>query len=206
MNRDCLGLLVNPDGKHLNCIFLGDSITKNGSWEGEGDGFAYICANDLYDKHRYQCSIIGYGGYDVKKLCTEIVNEKILAKDYDVIFCEVGTNDWNFGTPLTDFRHQYEELVKMLTKNTKAKIACISLGWFHDWTSPVRNPVKEAEYNFIIKSIAATYHIGYIDMLHAMTKSGMSFEEMTYEPDRVHPSPTGSRIWAKAVLSYLMNK
>lgn len=180
--------------------FFGDSITVGGGTsDAKFYGFAYLAAARL-SRMGVHSDVWGYGGCGAGQLCEKA--PEIAAKSYGTVVLEAGTNDWNYACDIGVFEEDYSRLLDIFS-DSGAKICCMSLGWFSDWAGPIPNPVRESGYNEVIRKLCAERGIAYIDVYSAMKDSALSFEELTYPPDRVHPNDAGAKLFAETVLGVI---
>lgn len=204
-------------GHIASYAILGDSITDAGNvTEGVTGGASSPdkgYASLLYDrlKNQYKGTIKfdnrGVGGQTVEQASAR-VNDELLPYSYDLIIVELGTNDWNYGTPLDKFREDYESLITSLKNGTRAEIMTISIGYLGEWRGP-NTIASEVEYNKIIFEISKKHDIKSIDVRNAMLKSlesGTTFDDLTFQPDPVHPNDLGHELWADTVYGALINE
>ena len=211
ISRNVFGNLYYSMTKMLKgtCSYaiLGDSITDTWSGDNHSSGGASDAEHGypqiLYSQLKntfgdgIQFKNWGKGGDSLLQAYNRIDSE-IIPNNYDLVIVELGTNDWNNQESLSNFESQYYTLISKLKTDTKADIILISLGYFDNWHS--ERPIKESDYNRVIKTIAEQKSIPYIDMYEAMTYfmkvHNVSFEDITFTDDPVHPNDLGHRIWA----------
>ena len=195
---------------NLNYTILGDSITDTYCGHASAGGgasaaeYGYPQVLHRWLKERYGDGVTftnnGTGGNSVSDAYA-VINEQIVANNYDMVGVALGTNDWNRQTNLTQFYNNYKALLDKLLSDTTAEIFLIGLGYFATW-SPGK-AVREHEYNAVIQRLAKEYDIPYVDTYHGMraevAMGGYTFEDMTLASDPVHPNDFGHRIWATEV-------
>lgn len=194
----------------VKIVGLGDSIMDcgnvthgvTGGASAPSKGWFNLVTNYLQSKYtNVLCTNRGVGGQTVLQ-AFERIKTQITPYDYDLIFVELGTNDWNYGTPLEEFETNYRNLVQELVDTTRADILCVGLGWFNTWNGPA-SFTPEWKYNNIIEKIALEFGIGYIDTRSAMMNCGYTWNEITFAQDPVHPNDLGHQIWAGEVITWL---
>jgi lysophospholipase L1-like esterase len=192
---------------------LGDSITDagnvtqgiTGGASSPSKGYASVLRDLVQAKYGTGITFDnrGVGGQTVAQAMAR-VDTQIIPNNYDLVVIELGTNDWNYGTPLNDFDNNYRKLVEKLLNNTNADIILIGLGYFKDHVgASTLNGVRETAYNYIIQKIAYDYNLGYIDTYSAMKNSIYDWSLITYAPDPVHPNDLGHQLWANECFTWL---
>lgn len=199
-------------GSGVKVTALGDSITDcgkvtsgvTGGASSPEKGWFSLLEKHMKDTYGYSlidCTNRGVGGQRVSEAFKRIITE-IIPFDYDIIFIELGTNDWNYGTSLEQFEIDYRNLISELVKTTRADLLCVGLGWFKDYTTQY-SIAKEWEYNQIIRKVALEFNIGYIDTRNAMMTSKYAWEDIVMKKDPVHPNDLGHQIWCDEALTWI---
>lgn len=208
----CLSNFIKKmiSGATVKIASLGDSITDCGNVTQGITGGASIPSKGWFPlvtqflQGTYasvQATNRGVGGQSVEQAFARIATQ-IIPFDYDLIFVELGTNDWNYGTPLATFETNYRNLITELVNTTRADILCIGLGWFSTWNGP-SSFAPEWQYNQIIRKIALEFGIGYVDTRNAMMCSNKAWADITLTSDPVHPNDAGHEIWANEVITWV---
>ena len=115
---------------------------------------------------------------------------------YDVVFVCGGTNDYGNNVSEANFTTAYTYVIETLMANNTEVVAC----------SPVYRTSKTGtntqglylyDYGDIIKTIASTKGIKYID-LYTLTNNN---KFINYLPDGLHPNEIGHRLMAENILN-----
>ncbi|MFA6427648.1 MAG: SGNH/GDSL hydrolase family protein [Candidatus Magasanikbacteria bacterium] len=189
-------------------IALGDSLTAGTGVDRAEDMYAYRIAERIAKKQTAKVEFVNLGvpGAVVKDLLDVQLTRAIEQKPTYITLL-IGVNDVHARTPLLDFENQYEQIVKRLNQETNAKIAVISIPYVGApslFLPPYQYYFdnKTREYNRVIKNIANTYSLQYIDLYSAMEGS-FKKDEGLYSEDLFHPGATGYYLWAEYIYANL---
>lgn len=188
-NRTLIGLSkeYNPD-----IIFFGNSITYYGKWE-----------NYLSNIDKRKILVMGYPGDDIKGMMLRI--QPLHNLKPKKIFLMAGINGLN-NMSLQDFGKQYESLVSEIIKTTPRTTLLLESILPIDATQ-LKNPndypdnKKISEANKIIKSIASSYGLTYINVYGLFSRKGKVIGSKLR--DGVHPTAEAYKPWYKLLYQYI---
>ena len=189
-------------GEDLTYAALGDSLTAGVGVNNYKEAYPYLIAGRLalggsrvVLKDR---SIPGAKTGDLSALVAQAIADRP-----DVITLLVGVNDVHGKISLAEFKNNYGVILKRLTKETEAKIYLVNIpfigapnlilppyNYYFDW--------KTKRFNAVIKALAETYQLGYID-LYSETEAQFKKSGAHYSPDLFHPSAEGYALWAEII-------
>lgn len=179
-------------------VFLGDSITQ------AGDGYVRAVQSiigALIPDMKLEYTNAGVGGNKVTDML-ERIGEDVIARDPDWITVSVGVNDvWHghAGVPINEFRRKYDELIKLLSKQTVGKLALFTTTVIGEELDSEANG-RLVEYNEHIRAVAAKRKHLLVDMneaFHAaITRWRCIGTDLGFTTDGVHTNPTGAYLMA----------
>lgn len=188
-------------GVNLNYVALGDSLTSGMGLNKYEESFAYLLAKDLSENGRVTLQNFSYPGYRTDDLIKNLL-EPAIAAEPQLITLLIGTNDVHGFYGLEKFKKNYQYILERLSQATKAKIYAISLPFIGaDIFFPPNNYYfnrQTAEFNKIIKELAAVYGAKYIDIAEP-TKAMFAANGLYYAADAFHPSAVGQALWAQII-------
>jgi lysophospholipase L1-like esterase len=187
----------------LTYVALGDSLTAGVGTDKYSDSYPYLLAQ-YFAGNNYQIDLEDRAVPGVKT--EELLNGLVPAaiKDQpDIVTLLIGVNDVHGMIDRKDFRKNYETILQMLTKETKAKIYVINIPLIgaSNLVTPPYNLIfdyRTQQYNKIIKELADKYSVNYID-LYTPTKDLLRSNGPHYASDFFHPSKLGYKIWADLI-------
>ena len=206
------GNLVFPDIEHSYLISgagsvktyaaLGDSLTAGVGAEKYSESFPYLVGKELAAKNTINLKVFAYPGLTSRDLVSDYLNSAIKAKP-DVVTVLIGTNDVHNWVSAAGFEKNYRTILEKLTKETSAKICVISVPYLGS-SSALLPPLqsyfdyKTAQFNDIIKRLAAEYQVTYIDIAKP-TKTLFKTDGPQYAADSFHPSAQSYQSWADII-------
>ncbi len=189
-------------GETLNYVALGDSLTSGLALNKYGEAFPYLLADDLAGRGvKINLQNFSYPGYRTDDLINNLLEPAIAAKP-QLVTLLIGTNDVYGYYSAEKFKKNYQTILERLTKETTAKIYAISLPFIGVQAFlPPNNYYFErqiAEFNKIIKELAAAFGAKYIDIAEP-TKAMFAGNGLYYAADGFHPSAAGQALWEKII-------
>jgi len=185
-------------------VFAGDSITA------APQGYVKVTENviaALAPEMKLTFINAGIGGNKVTDLLVR-VGEDIIAHDPDWITVSIGINDvWHGvnGTPLDVFAECYEELVRILQKQTVAQLALFTTTVIGENLDSEANR-RLIPYNNIIRQTARKYKTLLVPMNEEFHKAISTWQQATGEndlrftTDGVHMQPAGDFLMALTLI------
>jgi len=183
---------------------LGDSLTAGVGVSKYEESYPYLLAQNLADSRNYKISLknFSYPGAKTSDLINDLLAPAIAAKP-DLITLLIGTNDVYGNIEQAVFKKNYQYILGRLTKETQAKIYLIGLPYIGS-LKLLLTPYnyyyysKISRFNKIIRELAATYDVKYIDLA---TPARPEFEknQAYYAEDLFHPSALGYKLWAQII-------
>jgi lysophospholipase L1-like esterase len=184
-------------------VAMGDSLTAGVGVDNYEKSFPFLIAEsfaasgvDVILKDR------AFPGFRTADLKGDLL-EKVIKDKPGVITILIGVNDIHGLVKKTDFKNNYEAILKRLTSETKAKIYVVGIpfiggtdllqfpyNFYFDW--------QTKKFNEVIKNLADTYQVKYID-LYSQTVDEFKKEGDHYAADSFHPSEKGYAEWAKII-------
>jgi lysophospholipase L1-like esterase len=191
----------------LTYVALGDSLSSGVGANKYEESFPYLLAQYLAGND-YQVTLRNHSapGAKTADLLTGLLPGAI--KDNpDIITLLIGTNDVHSNISQKDFSAGYEQILKRLSTETKAKIYIINLPFIGatDLILPPHNYLldqRTKKFNAIIKNLAIKYQVKYID-LYTSTEALFKKPGSYYSADFFHPSAEGYKIWADLIYADL---
>jgi len=199
-------------------LFIGDSITDCERQKPEGEGLfnalgrGYVSFVDALLQSGYPELGIrvvnkGISGHTVRDL-KERWQEDVLQQNADWLSIMIGTNDvWRqFDTPFIKewhvYEEEYEETLCELIRATQSKVRGITLmtPFYIESNTNDKMRAKMDQYGLIVKKVAQQFGTGFVDTQAAFNKVLEELYPATLAWDRVHPSPAGHMVLAKAFL------
>lgn len=193
----------NTATKNILYVALGDSFTSGVGVTNYRDSLpSQLAQRMITDNTLVTLKDFSYPGYRTEDLINNFLPQT-LALQPDIITLLIGINDVHGQVGEKVFKKNYQTIVEILTKNTKAKIYLISLPFVGSDTLllPPYNLYFEQQtvnYNKIIKQLAIDYKLDYIDIF-TPTVEQFKTNGTHYSPDLFHPSAEGYRLWAQII-------
>ena len=195
-------IVSNADNKSLVYVSLGDSLTAGVGVNNYEQSYPYLIAEKLSVKNNVilkDRSKVGFKSSDVKDALLPLA----ISDKPDIVTLLVGINDIRDNVSKDEFKKNYEQIIKSLTQETKAKIYIINIPFIGSdrLILPPYNyyfDYKTNEFNEIIKDIAKENNIQYID-LYSLTKKEFKKSDSYYSADLFHPSAEGYAFWADVI-------
>ena len=198
-------------------VAVGDSITDCGRLRpvgeggGVGDGYVFFVdalINAAYPERHVRLLNTGISGNTVRDLAARWRRD-VLALHPTWVSVMIGTNDvWRqfdsyaFAAVMPDeFERVYRSLVLLTRPNLDGMVLMTPF-----YIQPNRTDLMRArmdEYGAIVKRIAADLDCLFVDTQAAFDSACESIDPFSIAADRVHPSPYGSAILARALLKEL---
>ncbi len=184
-------------------VALGDSLTSGVGADNYQESYPYLLAQ-YFAGNDYQVTLKDRAvpGAKTKDLLAGLLPGAI--KDSpDIVTLLIGVNDVHGDISQEDFRERYDNILKRLTTETKAKIYVINIPMIgaNNLLLPPYNylfDLRTKQYNKIIQELAVKYNLQYID-LYTPTKDLFSSNGSHYAADFFHPSAQGYKIWADLI-------
>lgn len=199
----------NIASSSLTYVALGDSLTAGVGTDNYENSYPYLLAQ-YFAGNDYQINLQSrsYPGLRTADLLKDYLPEAI--KDNpDIVTLLIGVNDIHGQISAKNFRRNYENILKSLTTETKAKIYVINIPFIGSdkliW--PPYNyffNYKTRQFNKIIKELADKYSVKYID-LYTPTEDLFRDSGSHYAADFFHPSAEGYKIWADLIYADISN-
>lgn len=210
--------LISPDKQHdyvvgketeskTKYVALGDSLTAGVGVDDYTRSYPYLVAKELNKKEEKQVLLktIATPGIRSGGFTDELLKQAIESKP-DVITILLGVNDIHGLIPEKEFERNYDHILDVLTKGTKAKIYVINIPYIGSakLILPPYNYYfrsQTEDFNIILKRLATKYKVNYID-IYQPTLS-MSEKKDYYAEDLFHPSSVGYLLWAGIIYDNL---
>jgi lysophospholipase L1-like esterase len=192
----------NINNQDLTYVALGDSLTAGAGTESYKESYPYILSEKLSGKNNVilkNRSELGYKSIDVKNVFLPLAVKDNPA----IVTLFVGVNDVHNNISKEEFAKNYEDILKSLATETKAKIYAINLPFIgaSNLILPPYNlyfDFKTKELNEVIKNLSQKYNTVYID-LYSPTKEKFAKSNSYYSKDLFHPSAKGYALWANII-------
>jgi len=188
-------------GDDLTYAALGDSLTSGMGLDKYEESFPYLLAKNLSAGGKVTLQNFSHPGYRTDDLIDNLL-EPVIAVKPQIITLLIGVNDIHGFYSSEKFKKNYQYILERLSKETKAEIYAISLPFIGaDAFLPPNNYYfsrQTAEFNNIIKELAAVYGAKYIDIA-GPTEAAFSENSSYYAADKFHPSAAGQALWEKII-------
>ena len=196
-----------PAKINLTYAALGDSLTAGVGVDDYRKSYPYLLAQ-YFAGNDYQITLKDRAvpGAKTKDLLSGLLPGTI-NDDPDIVTVLIGVNDIHGEISQKDFKDNYDNILKRLTTETKAKIYVINIPFIgaDNILLPPYNYLfnkRTREYNIIIQELALKYNVKYID-LYTPTESLFKTKGPHYAADFFHPSAEGYKIWADLIYANL---
>jgi len=196
---------VNDKTAKISLVYsaLGDSLSSGVGVETYEESFPYLLSKYLAGND-YQVTLKNRSvpGAKSEDLLVGLLNGAI-SDNPDVVTLFIGVNDVHGDVSKEEFANNYEQILKRLTTETKARVYAINLPLIGANTLllPPHNyllDLRTKEFNEIIKNLASQYQVKYID-LYTTTRSLFKEPGDHYAADLFHPSALGYKIWTDLI-------
>lgn len=189
----------NASTKSLTYVAIGDSLTSGVGVDSYTNSYPYQFAQKISQKGtQVILKTEAVPGAKSADIINNFLNSTIEKKP-DVVTLFVGINDIHGNISKTEFKNNYENILKKLTQETKADIYSIAIPYIGA-SQLIQFPyvyyfdMRTREFNTIIRELSEIYNVKYID-LYTQTLS-VSTQNSYYASDLFHPSQVGYTLWA----------
>ncbi len=207
MIENDLNISNQPVKKNLVYAALGDSLTAGVGVDDYRKSYPYLLAQ-YFAGNDYQITLKDRAvpGAKTKDLLAGLLPGTI-NDNPDIVTILIGVNDIHGEISHEIFKDNYENILKRLTTETKAKIYVINIPLIgaSNLLLPPYNylfDIRTKEYNKIVQELALKYNVKYID-LYTPTESLFKTKGSHYAADFFHPSAEGYKIWADLIYANL---
>jgi lysophospholipase L1-like esterase len=192
---------INPLQSENNLMYaaLGDSLTAGVGVDTYTQSYPYVLAQKIavsYDN--LTLKDFSYPGAKTSNIIDDLLTPVITSQP-DVVTILIGINDIHGRVSPETFNNNYRYILERLEKETTAKIYLISIPYLgsHSLLLPPFNyyfHFRVDQYNKIIKSLAHTYNLNYIDITSPTAQ--ISQLNSYYAADLFHPNANIYALWA----------
>ncbi len=209
--RDSSYLISNNQmaSSSLTYVALGDSLTAGVGAEKLEETYPYLLSKYLAgNDYQINVKLRAVPGAKTQDLVNGLLPLGI-ADNPDIVTLMIGVNDIHGEISATEFKKNYEEILRRLSSETKAKIYVVSIPFIgsDNLLLPPYNyyfDAKTKEYNKIVLALTNKYHLKYID-LYTQTESLFKEAGPHYSADFFHPSAEGYKIWSDLIYADITN-
>jgi lysophospholipase L1-like esterase len=184
-------------------VAVGDSITK-GDWDvDEAGGWVTRLATKLraaYPHATFQLDNVGVDGDTTAGVLARL-DRDVLAPRPQLVLVSIGTNDFDYGVPRTQFAQQLQTLVQRLQAAPQAPVVILASMLPIAGQTP-RRLAAERAYNDVIRRVATATRVGYLDLFDAWLGLGPSYLH-ALRHDSEHPNPIGYEWMASTTAAFL---
>ncbi len=187
----------------LTYVAIGDSLTAGVGVDSYEESYPYLVAKNIAESQKKKVHLVPLAIPGIRsEYVVGYFIEPTIASKPDIVTLLIGTNDIHGNVPNHVFKAHYEHILQRLSKETTAKIYVISIPYigtkelislpyqyYFNW--------KIQQYNVIIKDLAATYNLTYIDLYTA--HAPQSLDTAYYAKDFFHPNTVGYTKWAETI-------
>lgn len=195
--------MISGTGDKITYAAIGDSLTSGVGADTFKEVYPYLIAEKINETGK-SVSLENFSapGAKTQDLINVLLDPAVKAQP-DIITLLIGVNDIHNHIGLEQFKKNYQIILDRLTKETSAKIYLINIPRIGSNTIilPPLNfyfDVETDRYNEVIKELAATYNLTYID-LNSPTKDLLKKDGAHYSVDSFHPSAVGYKLWAQII-------
>jgi lysophospholipase L1-like esterase len=203
-----VNIAMKPKPKKV--VFFGDSITQQGA----KNSFGYInLLKQTLDSTKFQLVGAGIGGNKVYDLYLRIEDD-VIAKKPDLVFVYVGINDvWHklgarTGTDYDKYLKFYQAIINKIQATGSKVVLCTPsvIGEKKDGTNEVDADLNK--YAAGIRELAAKNNLPLCDLRKAFmdyeaANNTEDKEKGVLTTDKVHLNPTGNKLVADQMLSFI---
>jgi lysophospholipase L1-like esterase len=192
-------IIGNTSSQSLTYVAIGDSLTAGVGVDSYANSYPYQFAQKISQKGT---QVILKTEAVPGARSTDIVHnflDSTIEKKPDVVTLLVGINDVHGNISKTEFKNNYETILKKLTQETKADIYSVAIPYIGA-PQVIQFPytyyfdLRTREFNTIIQELDETYNVKYVD-LYTQTLAP-SAQDSYYASDLFHPSQVGYTLWA----------
>jgi lysophospholipase L1-like esterase len=184
-------------------VAVGDSITK-GDWDVEQpDGWVTRLATQLraaYPQATFQLDNAGVDGGTTAGVLARLARD-VLAPQPQLVLVSIGTNDFDYGVPRTQFAQQLQTLVQRLRAAPQAPVVILA-SMLPIAGQTAGRLAAERAYNDVIRRVAAATRVGYLDLFDAWLGLGPNYLQ-ALRHDSEHPNPIGYEWMASTTAAFL---
>jgi lysophospholipase L1-like esterase len=196
-----LGYGINPE--NITYVAMGDSLTSGVGVDNYEKSYPFLIAkkiaaagNEVVLKNR------SFTGAITENLNNSFTAVTIEDKP-DIITLFIGINDIHGHVSKEDFKNNYKRILDLLTQETQAKIYVIGLPAIGSpdlllWPYNLYFDFRTREFNEVIKEVAESYKVKYIDLYSPTIEEYKRVGEH-YSTDSFHPSEKGYAEWAEII-------
>jgi beta-glucosidase len=194
--KECEDRIAAAQGKKIDILFIGDSITQN--FVEKTTPAVFWVGSTVWDKHYGDKNVlnIGVGSDGTEHILYRMDHEDIQNFSPKVIVLLAGVNDMQYS-PEDIAAGTRAVLDKCRSMYPLAKIILMAV------LPNGRDPAKTAAVNQITRTFADHQDIFYLDLTPFMPPVGDNWKGLG--PDHIHLLPEGYEIWASH-LDPLLNK
>lgn len=184
--------------KVIKYVALGDSLTAGVGSQDQKKTFPYVFAQSLEKKGNVVILVnLSQSGAKSKDVLQYQVSQA-LQENPDYITLLIGINDIHSLVQVGEFEKNFQEIVKQLNVENKAKIIILNLPYLGSGqlVLPPYSLLLDFQtkrYNDIIQKVASSYNLPVVD-LYTQTKNNQ-----TYSADQFHPSGKGYILWGRLI-------
>lgn len=203
-----ISIIGGRSEKTLKYVSLGDSLTS-GVGAQNNNSYPYLLAKKLSaDKTQIKLFNFSTPGAD----SSDVLNTQIplaIARKADLLTLLIGINDIHNLVGEQKFKENYENIISRLKTNTQAKIVVINIPYLGNkkillFPYSIFLSYETQQFNKIIKTIALTNNIKYID-LYSKSYDPFQNDGSLYSADYFHPSDKGYALWSNYIYENLSN-
>ena len=155
---------AQTSNKNIVYVALGDSLTAGVGVDTYEQSYPYQFAQKLAQKNTYT-TLYPYAipGAKTKDLTGSLL-ESAIKTSPDIITILIGVNDIHGNIDTTEFKNNYESILKRLTRETRAKIYIINIPYIGSpkLILPPHNiyfDKKTQDYNEVLAQLATQYKV-----------------------------------------------
>ena len=207
--------LVSPDNKqtyilgygigseNLTYVAMGDSLTAGVGIDNYEKSFPFLIAKNFAASGvDVVLKDVAFPGAKTADLKGDLL-EQTIKDEPNIITVLIGVNDIHGLVKKSDFKNNYEYILKRLTSETKAKIYVVAIPYLgaDDLILPPYNfyfDWQTRQFNKEVKLLSETYQVKYID-LYSQTVDEATKTGEYYAADSLHLSEIGYSEWAKII-------
>jgi lysophospholipase L1-like esterase len=184
-------------------VAVGDSITK-GDWDvDEAGGWVTRLATKLHTAYPHATFQLDNAGVDGDTTAGVLarLDRDVLAPYPQLVIVSIGTNDFDYGVPRTQFVEQLQAVVHRLCAAPQAPVVILA-SMLPIAGQTAGRLAAERAYNDVIRRVAAAARVGYLDLFDAWLGLGPSYLH-ALRHDTEHPNPIGYEWMASTTAAFL---